>query len=58
MHAVIVPSGEDLPDAVELREYVKQSIAGYKAPRSIAFVSSLPLSGAGKVLKNELRSRW
>jgi acyl-CoA synthetase (AMP-forming)/AMP-acid ligase II len=30
-------------------------IAGYKVPRSVEFVDSLPLSPAGKVLKRELR---
>ena len=28
-----------------------------KQPRSLAFVDALPLSGAGKVLKRELRKR-
>jgi len=29
--------------------------ACYKPPRSVAFVGALPISGAGKVLKRELR---
>ena len=35
--------------------HCKTLIAGYKAPRSVAFVEALPLSGAGKVLKIALR---
>ncbi|WP_433555957.1 long-chain-fatty-acid--CoA ligase [Pseudonocardia xinjiangensis] len=58
VHAVIVPAGDDRPDVEILREHVKQFIAGYKAPRTVAFVDTLPLSGAGKVLKNELRARY
>lgn len=58
MHAVIVPSGDEKSDIESLRDHVKKSIAGYKAPRSVAFVDTLPLSGAGKTLKNELRARY
>jgi acyl-CoA synthetase (AMP-forming)/AMP-acid ligase II len=58
VHAVIVPSGDDRPDVGILREHVKQFIAGYKAPRTVAFVDALPLSGAGKILKSELRERY
>ena len=36
----------------ELRAWCRERLAGYKCPRSIAFVDALPLSAAGKVLKN------
>lgn len=40
----------------QLMEHCHQSIAGYKCPKSITFREQpLPLSGAGKVLKTELR---
>lgn len=57
MHAVVVlkPGARATPG--ELRDHTRGLIAGYKAPRSIEFVEALPLSGAGKVLKRELRSR-
>jgi non-ribosomal peptide synthetase component E (peptide arylation enzyme) len=32
-------------------------IASYKLPGSLDIVSALPISGAGKVLKRELRKR-
>jgi len=35
----------------------KQSLAGYKVPREVAFVDSLPRNPAGKVMKTELRGR-
>ncbi|MGW4034641.1 hypothetical protein ACWEFL_35995 [Streptomyces sp. NPDC004838] len=38
-----------------MRAHVKALIAGYKAPRSVEFVDALPMSGAGKILKRELR---
>jgi long-chain acyl-CoA synthetase len=40
----------------ELIVHCQQLIAGYKCPRSITFRDEpLPLSGAGKILKRELR---
>ena len=56
VHAVVVLSpGERLTEQ-ELRDFCKQHIGGYKAPRSAEFVEALPLSGAGKVLKSDLRA--
>jgi acyl-CoA synthetase (AMP-forming)/AMP-acid ligase II len=58
VHAVVVPVPGESPDAEELRSHVKRLIAGYKAPRTVELAESLPLSGAGKVLKRELRARY
>ncbi len=55
VHAVIVPKAGPLPAADDIIAHCKSLIAGYKCPRSIAFVDQLPLSGAGKILKNKLR---
>lgn len=57
VHAVIVPRPGQSLTLEELREYVKGRIAGYKAPRSMELVAELPVSGAGKILKRELRER-
>ena len=35
----------------------KQNLAGFKVPRHVAFVDSLPRNAAGKVLKTDLRQR-
>ena len=43
--------------ADDLREHVKTLIAGYKAPRSLELTDALPVSGAGKILKRELRAK-
>jgi acyl-CoA synthetase (AMP-forming)/AMP-acid ligase II len=55
VHAVVVlkPGAEATAD--ELTESCRAHIANYKVPRSIAFVDALPISGAGKILKRELR---
>ena len=56
VHAVVVlKPGEHAVGDEDLRAHVKTLIAGYKAPRSWEFVDALPVSGAGKVLKRELR---
>lgn len=41
----------------ELTAYLKTRLAGYKIPRSMVFVDSLPHTASGKVLKSELRSQ-
>ena len=44
---------------VELQSFVKQRITPYKYPRRIEFLSDLPKSAAGKVLRYKLRdSGW
>ncbi|MCY1382016.1 3-[(3aS,4S,7aS)-7a-methyl-1,5-dioxo-octahydro-1H-inden-4-yl]propanoyl:CoA ligase [compost metagenome] len=42
-------------EAADIVAHCKTLIAGYKCPRSVAFVDTLPMSGAGKVLKTQLR---
>jgi len=55
VHAVVVPRAA--ATAEELIAFCHESIAGYKAPKAIEFRSEpLPKSGAGKVLKRELRA--
>jgi acyl-CoA synthetase (AMP-forming)/AMP-acid ligase II len=55
VHAVIVPRAGAVPDAAAIDAHCRAGLAGYKVPRSIEFVDALPLSGAGKVLKTDLR---
>lgn len=55
VHAVVVPTAGAVTTEDELREHCRATIAGYKVPRTVAFANALPLSGAGKVLKRELR---
>jgi len=39
----------------ELLQFCRNALAGYKCPRSIEFMQSLPKGGTGKILKKELR---
>ncbi|MWA02885.1 long-chain-fatty-acid--CoA ligase [Actinomadura sp. LD22] len=55
VHAVVVlaPGAQARPD--ELRDFCRDHIANYKLPRTVEFAAALPVSGAGKILKRELR---
>lgn len=55
VHAVVVLKPGAQTASADLVTHCRGLIAGYKCPRSISFETSLPLSGAGKVLKTELR---
>ena len=57
VHAVVVlKAGHSLTEQ-ELIDHCKSLIAGFKCPRSVTFRDEpLPLSGAGKILKKDLRA--
>ncbi|WP_375383088.1 long-chain-fatty-acid--CoA ligase [uncultured Sphingomonas sp.] len=55
VHAVVVLRPDMRCDARDLRDHCRTLIAGYKVPKSIDIVRSLPLSPAGKILKTALR---
>ncbi|MDX1416235.1 MAG: AMP-binding protein, partial [Candidatus Promineifilaceae bacterium] len=57
VHAIVVLREGEHASEAEIIEHCRERIAGYKVPRSVDFkAESLPVSGAGKVLKNELRA--
>ena len=58
VHAVVVLQPDSEASEQDLQAFVKEHIAGYKTPRSFSFVTELPMSGAGKILKRELRSQY
>ncbi|MFI6322541.1 class I adenylate-forming enzyme family protein [Nonomuraea sp. NPDC050556] len=53
VHAVVVRGGE--VSAEELIAWSKERLAGFKCPKSVRFVETLPRTTTGKVLKRELR---
>jgi long-chain acyl-CoA synthetase len=56
VHAIVRLKPGMEASAEALIAYCHQLIAGYKAPRAVTFrAEPLPLSGAGKILKTELR---
>lgn len=58
VHAVVVLKAGAAVEAAELRDHCRSRIAGYKCPRSVEFRDALPVSGAGKILKRELRKPY
>ena len=57
VHAVVVPREGASPTEEEIIEHAREWIAGYKLPKSVEFrTEPLPLSGAMKILKRELRA--
>jgi long-chain acyl-CoA synthetase len=59
VHAVVVKKSGAKISADELIAFCKTLIAGYKCPRSVDISETpLPLSGAGKILKRELRKSF
>jgi len=57
-HAFVsLHAGKEL-SAAELLSFCKERLSGYKCPRAIEIIEDLPKNGLGKILKNELRSRF
>lgn len=56
VHGIVIADPDNTPTEEELIAHCKGRIAGYKCPKGITFRNGeFPLSGAGKVLKTELR---
>jgi len=59
VHAIVVPKEGTHPTEEAILAHVRESIAGFKVPKSIEFrAEPLPLSGALKVLKKDLRAPY
>lgn len=56
VHAIIIARKGHSTTEGDIIEHCRKHIAGYKCPRSVEFrTEPLPVSGAGKILKRELR---
>ncbi len=59
MHAIVILKDRQRASAQEIMDHCRTLIAGYKCPLSVTFrTEPMPLSGAGKVLKRELRKPY
>jgi acyl-CoA synthetase (AMP-forming)/AMP-acid ligase II len=58
VHAVVSLKKGVSITADELIDFCRENIAGYKAPKSVEFLDSLPKSPSGKILKRELREKY
>jgi len=53
--AFVVRKAGMLIDEAAGLDFLREHLAAYKVPKSVVFMEALPLSGAGKILKAELR---
>ena len=59
VHAVVVPKPDAAPAPEELVAFCRTLLGGFKCPRSVEVRDApFPLSGAGKVLKRDLRAPY
>ena len=58
VHAEVVLRDGASASEAELIAWARQRLAHFKAPRSIGFRQDMPMSGANKILKSELRKPY
>jgi acyl-CoA synthetase (AMP-forming)/AMP-acid ligase II len=58
VHALVVLESEATATAQDIIDHCGQNMAGYKKPKSVEFVDSLPVSGYGKVMRREIREKY
>lgn len=56
--AFIVKKADSQLSENDLRAFCRNEIAGYKVPKKVYFIDSLPLSASGKVLKSSLKKQF
>ncbi len=56
--AIVVKKKGENVGSEEIVEYCRSRLAGFKRPRSVVFIDSLPRNQMGKVLKKELREKF
>ncbi|GAB6144850.1 hypothetical protein JCM12294_22880 [Desulfocicer niacini] len=54
---VVLKQNADLSEQ-ELSVFCREKLAKFKLPRQITFISELPKTGSGKILKNRLRAQY
>ncbi|BEQ14147.1 class I adenylate-forming enzyme family protein [Desulfoferula mesophila] len=54
--AMVVKKTEQNLEAEDVKVFLRGEIAGYKVPKIVLFVDSLPMSASGKILKFKLRT--
>lgn len=52
---VLEPEAETTQE--ELLAFLKDRLAGYKVPKRVVFMDEMPISGAGKILKRQLKEK-
>ena len=58
VHATVVRAPGSSLTSDEIAAFAREHLAGYKVPRSVAFMDELPRTGSGKLLKRQLRAPY
>jgi acyl-CoA synthetase (AMP-forming)/AMP-acid ligase II len=56
--AVVVRKPDSVLTSDQLVEWSRSRLAGFKLPRSVGFVETIPRNPSGKILKRELREPY
>ncbi|WP_238006480.1 fatty acyl-CoA synthetase [Dactylosporangium sp. AC04546] len=56
--AAVVPTGDGAVDEDHVIAYARSRLAGFKAPKRVVFVDTLPKNPSGKILKRQLRDEF
>lgn len=56
--ALVVPAERQVVDEASLMAFARTRLAGFKCPKSIDFVRSLPRNASGKILRREVRKPY
>lgn len=56
--AIVVLKEGEVATSEEIMEYCRSRLSGFKRPRSVVFVESLPRNPMGKVLRRQLREHY
>lgn len=54
LRAFVVPEPGYIPDAEEIKTYVRENLARFKVPREVIFLDNLPRNATGKILRRTL----
>jgi len=54
---VVLAPGVEVTEQ-EIKDFCRKKLAGFKVPKSVDFIDSIPRSGVGKALKRELRKKY
>lgn len=54
---IVLKKGQSATEE-EIMEYCRSKLAGFKRPKSVIFIDTLPRNPLGKLLKKELRARY
>jgi acyl-CoA synthetase (AMP-forming)/AMP-acid ligase II len=55
--AFVVGRGSEQPPADEVIRWARSRLAGYKIPRRIVYLETMPRNATGKILRNDLKCR-